>query len=73
MKVGDLVIRKNPPESKPWLIEIAENQRKELGTGVILSKLMAGSPPHPCIDVFYGKVGKSWEIAESLMEVVQTS
>ena len=42
MKVGDLVIRKNPPESKPWLVEIAENQRKELGTGVILSKLMAG-------------------------------
>ncbi len=71
MKVGDLVIRKTPPASKPWLLEIAERQREELGTGIILSKHMAGSPPHPCINVFYGKAGKSWEIAESLMEVVQ--
>ena len=71
MKVGDLVIRKTPPASKPWLIEIAERQRKELGTGIVLSKFMAGSPEHPCINVFYGKAGKSWEIAESLMEVVQ--
>jgi len=70
MKVGDLVIRKTPSASKPWLLEIAERQREELGTGIILSKHMAGSPPHPCINVFYGKAGKSWEITESLMEVV---
>ena len=71
MKVGDLVIRKIPPASKQWLRPAAERQREELGIGVVLSKHTAGSPPHPCINVFYGKVGKSWEIAESLMEVVR--
>ena len=73
MKVGDLVIRKLPLASKPFAVEVAKYQRENLGIGVILSKFTAGSPPHPCINVFYGKVGKSWEIAESLMEIVNES
>ena len=73
MKVGDLVIRKLPLASKPWLFKTAKHQRENLGIGVILSKFMAGSPEHSCINVFYGKVGKSWEIAESLMEIVNES
>ncbi len=55
MKVGDLVVRKS-----------------QLGTkelGLVLSKQMAGHPAHPCITVFYPKSGKTYDMAESLMEL----
>lgn len=68
MKVGDLVIRKIPP--KPWKNQPAEKQRRQLGAGFIISKQMSGNPAHPCITVLYPKVGKIYDIAESLMEVV---
>ena len=68
MKIGDLVIRKVPP--KGWQNQPAEEQRERLGIGIILSKQMSGTPIHPCITVFYPKVGKAYDIGESLMEVI---
>tara|TARA_B100001094_G_C17669743_1_gene548180 strand:- start:181 stop:384 length:204 start_codon:yes stop_codon:yes gene_type:complete len=62
MKVGDLVIRKN--------VMSGAEQRERLGAGIVLKKTMTGRPEHPCITVFYSKVGKTYAIAESLMEVV---
>jgi hypothetical protein len=44
--------------------------RAEFGYGIIVSKQMAGDPAHPCITVLYPRVGKEWDIAESLMEVI---
>ena len=72
MKVGDLVKRKTGgcPE---WKWVVAREQRQELGIGVVLSKQMGGKPEHSCLTVYYSKVGKSWDIAESLMEVVSES
>ena len=68
MKVGDLVIRKLPP--KNWKNQPAAEQRSRLGFGFVLSRKMSGFPAHPCITVFYPKVGECWDIAESLMEIV---
>ena len=69
MNIGDLVIRKvrNLPD---WELQVAVNQRDLLGHGVILTKQHAGSPEHPCVSVYYPKVGKIYDIAESLMEVI---
>ena len=72
MNIGDLVIRKIPKRGTARLAP-ALQQRRELGHGIILSKQMSGNPEHPCIDVFYTKVGKSYLIAESLMEVISES
>lgn len=62
MKVGDLVIRKN--------VMSGADQRERLGAGIVLTKQMTGRPLHPCITVFYSKIGEAYSIAESLMEVV---
>ena len=43
------------------------------GVGIIVGKHIAGNPPHKCIDVFYPKVGKTWSIGESLVEVISES
>lgn len=72
MKVGDLVIRKRGGEAI-WQRQAAYEQRKELGTGIILSKQMSGKPAHPCLTVYYAKAGRTWDIAESYMEVVSES
>jgi hypothetical protein len=72
VKVGDLVIRKRGGEAI-WQRQAAWEQRKELGTGMILSKQMSGDPAHPCLTVYYTKVGRTWDIAESLMEVISAS
>ena len=73
MNVGDLVIRKVRGEPD-WKMRVAVNQRDLLGHGIILSKQMAGSNPvHPCITVYYPKIGKIYDIAESLMEVIHES
>ena len=66
VKVGDLVIRK--VNVAGW--KDARKQRERLGHGVILTKQMAGNPQHPCISVYYPKVGKIYDIAESHMEVI---
>ena len=71
MKVGDLVIRKKSPEG--WKNQPAMKQRNRLGLGLVVSKQMAGTPSHPCVSVFYSKTGETWDIAESLMEVVSES
>lgn len=68
MQIGDLVIRKPAPED--WKNQLATRQREELGHGIILAKQMSGNPAHPCITVFYPKVGKVYDIAESLMEII---
>ena len=72
MQVGDLVIRKIPDRGTGGRSG-ALVQRRELGHGVILTKQMAGKPSHPCITVYYPKVGKMYDIAESLMEVISES
>jgi len=64
MKIGDMVIRKNR------VIDYISG----FGPGIILSKQMGGSNPvHPCITVYYPSVGKIWDIAESLVEVISES
>ena len=77
LKVGDLVIRKVSPHAGDHLNSLQEasayQQRWRLGPGLILSKQMAGTPRHPCITVYYPKTGDTYDIAESLMEVVSES
>ena len=63
MKVGDLVIRK---KGKDLSSRIA---REYLGYGIILSKQM----DYACITVIYPSVGKTFDIAESLVEVISES
>ena len=71
MKVGDIVIRKEPASNDGTLkADAARLQRHSQGHGIILKKYMAGKPVHPCIDVYYFKTGKIYGIAESLMEVI---
>ena len=70
MKVGDLVIRKIPERGLGRRAPALEQIRR-LGIGLVLSKQMGGiNPSHPCITVYYPKVMETWDIAESLMEVV---
>ena len=65
MKVGDLVIRKKGKDMSSMIM------RDKMGPGIILSKQMDGSSPvHPCITVLYPRVGKVYDIAESLVEVI---
>ena len=68
MKVGDLVIRK-----LTGTLAEAERQRLTLGTGLVLSTFMSGRPLHRCVTVYYSKVGRTYDIAESLMETVSES
>jgi len=72
MKVGDLVIRRIPKRGTARRAPALE-QRGKLGHGVVLTKQMAGNPSHPCITVYYPKVGEMYDIAESLMEVISES
>ena len=68
MKVGDLVIRKEGRNMSSMIM------RQKMGPGIILSKQTGGSNPvHPCITVLYPKVGKVYDIAESLVEVISES
>ena len=70
MKAGDLVIRKIPIRGTGRRAPALE-QRRRLGHGLVLAKQMGGrKPAHPCITVFYPMTGQTYDIAESLMEVV---
>ena len=70
MKVGDLVIRKVSDKSGD-LKQGAIEQMDRCGHGIILSKQMGGmNPSHPCITVYYPKLGKIYDVAECLMEVI---
>ena len=68
MKVGDLVTRKiKGPIDK----QLADKTGK---IGIIIEKRgLEGDPAHACVDVFYGKSGKIFSIAERLIEVVSES
>ena len=72
MKVGDLVIRRIPERGSARLAT-AIDQKKRLGMGLVLTKQMAGRPEHSCVSVYYPRVGKIYDIAECLMEVVSES
>ena len=70
MKVGDMVIRKVPERGLGRRAPALEQIRR-LGHGLVLTKQMGGSNPvHSCITVYYPKTGETWDIAESLMEVI---
>jgi hypothetical protein len=65
MKVGDLVIRKKGKDMSSMIM------RQKLGLGIVLSLQPGGrNPVHPCATVYYPTVGKTWDIAVSLVEVV---
>ena len=72
MKAGDLVIRRIPERGSARLAT-AIDQKERLGMGLVLSKQMAGRPEHACVSVYYPKVGKIYDIAVSLMEVINES
>ena len=69
MKVGDLVKRIKPLGGDYK----AFPKRAKNDVGIVVGKHWGGDPRHKCIDVFYPNVGKTWSIAESLMEVVSAS
>jgi hypothetical protein len=64
MKVGDLVTRKIKGSIDEAMVD------KTGKVGIIIKKNSAGDPRHSCVDVFYGKSGKIYSIAERLIEVV---
>jgi hypothetical protein len=73
MKVGDLVIRKTEGEPD-WRMKEAVTQRDTLGFGIVIDsyqyRVDHGSctpSEHPCLAVYYPKIGKIYDIAESLM------
>jgi len=69
MKIGDLV--KRNLNCAAW--QDAREQYHRLGHGLVLSKHIAGSPPHRCVAVYYPKTGQIFDIAESLMVVISES
>lgn len=71
MKVGDLVVRKISVTKPLGTLSFAYEQRERLGSGLVLSKQRGGSnPSHPCVTVYYAKTKATYDIAESLMEVI---
>ena len=65
MKVGDLVIRKVGKDMSAMI------GRQKFGLGIVLSLQPGGSNPvHSCATVFYPDVSKTWDIAVSLIELV---
>ena len=65
MKIGDLVIRKEGKDMSTMIM------RQKVGIGIVLSLQPGGSNPvHPCATVFYPDAGKTWDIAVSLIELV---
>jgi len=65
MKIGDLVIRKVGKNMSAML------GRQKLGLGIVLSLQPGGSNPvHLCATVFYPDVDRIWDIAVSLIELI---
>ncbi len=61
MKVGDLVRRK---KDNGWKVRY----------GIVVSLQMGGSNPrHPCATVLYPEIAQQYDIAVSLLEVVNAS
>lgn len=70
MEVGNLVWRAVDLNQPEILQKASREQRSRLGHGVVLSKQEMGDPIHPCVSVYYPRVGEIYEIAESLLEVI---
>ncbi len=65
MKIGDLVLRRIDDDG------VFHAQPQDSGLGIVLSKQLGGSNPvHSCVTVFYPKTGKTYDIAESHMDVI---
>ena len=64
MKIGDLVVRKEM---------IREGRLLSQEIGLVLSKHIMGDPPHPCVRVYFSKLGKTYDMAEDIMEVLSES
>ena len=69
INIGSLVIRNIKCDCEIKKRD-AIRQRQRLGFGVVLTRQMSGTPLHPCLTVYYPKVGKIYDIGESLMEVL---
>lgn len=63
LKVGDLVSRRIKSSIDKDLAD------KTGHLGLVVSKQMSGNPTHPCVDVWWMKSGKTYSIAERLLEV----
>ena len=73
MKVGDLVRRNSVNEGFVAFMNrwSPAHRAPRVGVGIILSLQPGGSNPvHPCATVFYPRAGKTWDIAVSLIELV---
>jgi hypothetical protein len=73
--VGDIVTRKIRTHILDTVPQLGPSSRYStaaifLGEGIILSKQSAGNPAHPCITVWYPSIGKTYDIAESLVNVI---
>ena len=69
MQVGDMVIRKVCKRGEGRRAHDLQLRRK-YGHGIVVSKHMEGVPAHPCVTVWYPRVNKGYQIAESLLEVI---
>jgi len=66
MKVGDLVLRKQPIQSRVRRLHTSD------GFGIILERGWGGSNPiHRCAKVFWFDRGKAYDIAESLIKIAK--
>ena len=63
MKVGDLVRRKT---ISPW----RKKTHRRRAFGIVLSMQEAGWSAHVCLTVFYPESGRTYDIAQSLVEVI---
>ena len=63
LKIGDLVSRRI---KRPIDKDLAD---KTGHLGLVVSRQMCGNPIHPCVDVWWMKSGKTYSIAERLLEV----
>ena len=64
VQIGDLVSRRiNRPMDKT----LADSTGH---LGLVVSRQMSGDPPHACVNVWWMKSGKTYSIAERLLEVI---
>ena len=69
-----MVIRKNPdPDDSSMTANAARDQRARLGFGIVTSMQISGNPAHLCLSVLYPKIGMTYDIAESLVELAGES
>ena len=64
LQIGDLVSRRI---KRPMDRQLSESTGY---LGLVVSKKMSGNPLHACVDVWWMKSGKTYSIAERLLEVI---